>query len=289
MKTSYKPLVISAGLVCGHTDHLLRLHDSFVKKKWIEADEKVDFAIHTWDIPFNNTYIESLDSYKEKFNIILATEPYENEFLPVLDELVGEDVPYVWKPYLLFYSFWKACQLISPKIDSYDIVIKYKTDIQSDGLPFGVKEDIPLHFKTISHVSFPLLFNYSFEDCIYGIRIYDGIEERCFTTFPKVIKKLFLKKDLSKLMEEIQTTKRDLYSQYIKPYTRQDLMVIQGPALWGEFMRKNDIPIIGTDLTYAGRDRGDISPKFTIRSKEKQSYVVNPENYTYIYKKSKII
>ena len=72
-----KPLIVSGGLVCGHTIHLLDVHKGFVDAQIISADEKIDFIIHTWDIHFNQKYVNSLKRYEHKFNFNIIVENYE--------------------------------------------------------------------------------------------------------------------------------------------------------------------------------------------------------------------
>lgn len=284
-----QPLLISAGLVAGHSDHLYTVHKAFVDSGWILPDDKIDFVIHTWDIKFNNQYVQSLDRYKDKYNVKISVEKYSNEFLPRIYKMFGSTADINWKPFLLFYSFWKACQLIERTVHIYDLIIRYKVDIKSNAIPFGIQQNLRQHFKTNSILSYPNLYNFSYTDCMYARSSPEYFIERCFTTFPNVIKKAFLKKSLDELMQEVLDIQIQLYSKNIRPYTGDQMLQVEGSTLWYEFMKRNNIPVIDCPNPYSGHDRGNITPPFTIGNSSNGLIVNNSEEYEYIYTKETVV
>jgi hypothetical protein len=261
------------------------MHKAFVDSGWILPDDKIDFYIHTWDIKFNKPYIKSLDKYRDKYNITVKVEPYTLDFLPRIYKMFGDTASVNWKPFLLFYSFWKACQLVERTVHKYDLIIRYKVDIKSNAVPFGIQQNLRQHFKSTSILSYPNFYNFSYTDCIYAEAAPGYFVERCFITFPIVLKRTFLKKSLDELFEEVFNIQKDMYSKNIRTYTQDQMLQVEGSALWNEFMNRNNIPVINCTNPYAGHDRGNITPPFTLSNTTNGVIVNNSDEYEYIYTK----
>lgn len=283
MKT-INPAIVSGGLVVGHTEHLLNLHNHYVDNNLIEPDKKIDFYIHTWDIKFNLKYLESLQKrYSHKYNFIVQVEDYEAKFLPVVGNLISkEDMEGGhWKSFLLAYSLWKAFHLIRV-IDEYDHILKYKFDIISTAMPWGISEQPSEFFKNRSIHGFPTLYNYNYNDCFYAQHIHDGFDERHFVTFPGPIKKLFLCKTDIELLSELKQICLDLFEKYGIPLTKDIPWRVQGTVMWGEWLKRHNIPYINVQNNYTGHNVGEISPRFEVKF-ENNSYIVkDKDNYRYI-------
>ena len=277
-----KPLIVSGGLVTGHSDHLLKLHQAYVDYGFIESNEKINFAIHTWDIGFNQKYIKSLKRYEHKFNFNIHIESYEDVFLPMVGSIIHPaDVQGGhWKTFLLTYSLWRAFEKVYD-IEDYGHILKYKMDVISDHLPWGIVDNVADYFKRRSIHSFPALYNYDFTDCFYSQHIHDGIDERHFVTFPKPIKKIFLKKKLVDLMLELKEICLYLCRKYDIDPERETPWRVQGSTMWGELLKRNNIPNISVYNMYNGRSRGEITPKFVVDYIDNSYIIRNKDNYKY--------
>lgn len=280
MKT--KPLVVSGGLVCGHSTHLLDLYNGFIQSGTIKKGEKVDFVVHTWDIPFNNKYIKSLNRYADQFNFKFIIESYEKDFLPDIGALIHpEEIKQGhYKTFLIGYSLWKIFNSIS-NIEEYDVILKYKMDVMSSNLPWGVLDDVREHFKRISIFSHPTLYNYSYTDCFYASHVHKGFDERHFITFSGPIKKLFLKKPLLVFLEELKQICLDLYRDYGIDVEFDIPWRVQGTTMWGELLNRHNIPFVNVPNLYNNRSRGEISPKFVVEYENNSYLIKDKDNYKY--------
>lgn len=279
---AHKPLIVSAGLVTGHSDHLLKLHKAYVDSGFIDATERIDFAIHTWDIKFNLKYIESLKRYEDKFNFNIHIESYEDVFLPMIGKLIHPaDIQNGhWKTFLLTYSLWRAFEKVYD-IETYGHILKYKMDVMSDRIPWGIENSVPEHFKRRSIHSYPALYNYDYTDCLYSEHVHEGIDERHFVTFPKPIKKLFLKKQLADLMLELKEICLYLCRKYDINTEREIPWRVQGSTMYGELLKRNGIPYVNVNNPYNGRSRGEITPKFVVDYIDNSYIIRNKDNYKY--------
>lgn len=279
-----KPLIVSGGLLTGVNVRLLDLHNAYVKGGHISKNDKIDFYIHTWDIPFNHKYIQSLKRYEDKFNFILRIEDYESRFLPLIGELIHPNFIERghYKTFLLLYSLWNAFDLI-PTVEDYDSILKYKVDIDSDQIPWGIleNEEPKEFFKHRSVWSFPTLHQFSYNDCFYAQHTYRGFDERHFMTYVKPIKKIFLDKTVEELMAEVKEICLYLFRKYELSIERRVPWGVQGPIIWGELLKRHNIPYINVDNKYVGNSMGEITPKFEVKY-ENNSYIIkDKDNYNY--------
>lgn len=182
--------------------------------------ENNDVFVHTWSDRDNKRWINKLNRYRNYTNNLTINV---------------EEPKYRTKLYSYFYSTYRVVNLI-PNIDKYDKVIKFKPNLIGDRIKY--KGDLSRYFHKANIATRPLLINYSPEDCIYGTVYYKNIDERLFSGYPLVYKKLFHILDYEVKMKNLH---QELILKYGKQY--------EGSIFWTEWCNLNNVPIIvDTDL-----------------------------------------
>jgi hypothetical protein len=157
--------MIRAIIISGY---LNELSDNFIEF----LDRETDIYVHTWDIPENRRWIEKLNRYKK----------YANALYTIIEKPKFDK-----KLHSYFYSTYKAVNLIK-NIDGYKCIIKFKPNLEGDIKYVG---DLEYYFTKGYLQSYPLLKEYTKEDCIYGSIYYKTMDERVFSGYPLAFSKMF--------------------------------------------------------------------------------------------------
>jgi hypothetical protein len=278
-----KPVVIIVGLVSGHNTHMLKMYNKLVSANKVQKGSKVDCIVYTWDIPFNNKFIKSLDRYKEYYNFTIHKEKYTDTFIPKLAETIKfTDIQQGhYKTFIIGYLLHRLVNDID--LTQYDYIIKYKVDIYNPNnhFPFGVKEDIEDMYTKIKQHCFPTLEQNTYKDCIYVNYLHEGIDERTFVTFPEVLNILFKGKDVTELFQEFIQICKNQYKKF--EVNKKDLPVYrtQGTVMWYTFIKKYNIPIINSRCKYTGAAKGIITPQLVVKFKDNSYIIDNEHQYEY--------
>lgn len=180
-------------------------------------DKDTDVYVHTWDEPNNRRWINKLNRYKKNCNkLYLEVEPFR----------------YNKKLHSYFYSTWKCVNMIKD-IDSYDKVIKFKPNLDTDKIEY--RGNLEYYFSKAYLQSKPMLEGVTKEDCLYGPIYYQTMDERMFSGYPLAFKKAFhiLYEDLHSEMLELDLA---LGNRYGKDY--------EGSIFWKEWFERKNIKLI---------------------------------------------
>lgn len=183
-------------------------------------DKNTDLYVHTWNTKDNSRWITKLNRYKKycKKLQIVVENPIEEEKL----------ISY-------FYSTAKAYSIVQGE---YDLIIKFKPNIDTDSIPF--KGAIEEYYTKAKVQSRPLLNTKSIDDCIFGRVYYKTLDERIFSgtklAFDRIFS-IFNIDDVSNLNTELKTNIQENY---------------EGSIFWTEWINRAGVEIIlDTDLIIA--------------------------------------
>ena len=180
-------------------------------------NKNTDIYVHTWQGNDNERWVNKLKRYQKYCNsITIMTEK------PKFDR----------KRISYLYSTYAAIKM-AKKLEDYSICIKFKPNLDTEEIEYS--PDPSFHFRKAKLQSRPLLEEYTMEDCIYGTVHYKTLDERMFTVYPKVLKKIF-----HKPFETFYKQITDIDNQF------SELMGdnYEGSLLWTQLFEKNNVPII---------------------------------------------
>lgn len=203
-------IVIISGFLYGLSDNIIPLI------------KDADVFVHSWNTDSNNRWINKLERYRKYCNNLTLTierQKFEN------------------KLYSHLYSTFKAAQSV-PNLEKYDLAIKLKPNLDTEVIKFEGR--IEEYFTKAFISCRPLLDNFTYKDCIYGLSYYNNFDERFFSAHPLVFKKLFhiLEEEFIENLDKVNT---NLTSKYGKEY--------EGSIFWKEWLESLKVPIIlDTDL-----------------------------------------
>ena len=187
-------------------------------------DKQTDLFVHTWDTPENLRWIKKLERYKK----------YCRNF-----EVKVEQPQYETKLYSYFYSTYQAFHMMWSFWQHYDLVIKWKPNLDIPSLKYPA--NIEKYYEKARIQSRPLLSDYSIYDCIFGVSYFTTLDERVFCGKPRAFAKAFdMKvKEFEKKMKRLNTFLIELYGEGY-----------EGSIFWTDWFKQSLVPVIqDTDLT----------------------------------------
>lgn len=181
-------------------------------------DKDTDLFVHTWDTPENQRWIKKLERYKK----------YCRNF-----EIKIEEPQYETKLYSYFYSTYRAFHMMWDFWKHYDLVIKWKPNL--DCLALRYPANIRKYYMKARIQSRPLLSNYSIEDCIFGVSYYRTLDERVFCGKPQAFANAFDIK-FKKFEEQMKRLNTFLIDVHGHDY--------EGSIFWTNWFEEKEIAII---------------------------------------------